>query len=166
MAAECKGVVSQTTLLVPIRYPLRTTGIRTVLYASDLAERFDDAHLVVLHVNAIHNGKHITPAKLRRAVEEEVGPLLAASYQVCDSFLIENAILEEAAHRNTDYVVIGRSARSRWRQVLARRLGLGIDLETHLEGHLDTELVVVSGPDECDSVLAPLRQLLAHFRGR
>ncbi|WP_265108049.1 universal stress protein [Halosolutus halophilus] len=134
--------MTRTALLVPIRYPPNTASVQTVTHAIDLAEGFDDAHLFILHVNALHKGGDIDRTELRRAVEDEIDPPENATCHVRDAFLIEKAILDEAAQQDVDYVVIGESMRSRWRRLLADRLGVGIDLETVLHSQLNAELVV------------------------
>lgn len=132
----------RTAVLVPIRYPLAASSVQTVSRAIDLAEGFDDAHLFILHVNVLHRGEDVDRTELRRAVEDEVDPPASASCHVRDAFLIEKAILDEATQQDADYVVIGESLRARWRQLLADRLGVGVDLEAFLHHRLNAELVV------------------------
>ncbi|MFC4543460.1 universal stress family protein [Halosolutus amylolyticus] len=134
--------MTRTALLVPIRYPPNTASVETVTHAIDLAEGFDDVHLFILHVNVLHRGEDVDRTELRQAVEDEIDPLANATCHVRDAYLIENAILDEAAQQDVDYVVIGESMRARWRQLLADRLGVGIDLEAALHGRLNAELVV------------------------
>lgn len=135
--------MSQTTLLVPIRYPLSDPSIETVQRAVDLAEGFDDAHIYVLHVNLMHKSGRVTPNELRTAIERELGVVPNASYNVTKAFLLDEAILNETAQLGADYVVIGHSLRGRLRQLVADRLNLGVDLESVLAEHVDAELVVV-----------------------
>lgn len=129
-------------MLVPVRYPFESPSVATVEAAVDLASSLDDAHLYVLHVNVIHSGEDVDRAALQRGVESAVGALPNASYHVRDAFLFEEAILNEACHQDADYVVVGKSLRSGWRTLLAKRLGAGVDLEDFLRRQLDAELIV------------------------
>ncbi|MDS0477061.1 universal stress protein [Natrinema sp. 1APR25-10V2] len=135
--------MSRTTLLVPIRYPPQEASVQTMNRAIDFAEQFDDAHVLILHVNVRHKGDDVDRTEFRRTVKDEIEPPTNASYHVRDAYLIEKAILDEASQQNADYVVIGKSMRSRWQLLLADRLGIGIDIETFLDRRLDTELRVI-----------------------
>lgn len=142
--ADCRRRVAKTIVLVPVRYPLKAPNVATLRRAADLAAQCDEIHLYILHVNLLYNDEDVSRMDLQRAIEQAVGPLPNASYHVRDAFLLEEAILNEACYQNADYVVIGRSLRSRWHQLLATRLGMTVDLETFLKQHLDGNLVVVS----------------------
>lgn len=135
--------VSQTTVLVPVRHPLSDAGVQTITRAVELADEFDDAALYILYVNLLQKNERVTPRDLKAAVEQELGPLANASYNVANAFLLEEAILNEAAQEDADYVVIGHSLRGRLRNLIADRLDLGVDLEGVLREHLDAELIVV-----------------------
>ncbi|WP_306052010.1 universal stress protein [Natronococcus wangiae] len=134
--------MNRTTLLVPIRYPLQKPSAETIAHAIDLADKLDDTHLYILHVNVLHKGKDVDRTQFRRAVHEKVDPPPDTSCHVRDAYLIEKAILKEAAEQDADYVVIGQSMRARWRQLLADHLGVGVDLEAFLDHQLNAELVV------------------------
>lgn len=84
-----------------------------------------------------------TRLELARAVESAIGPHENASYHVRNAFLLEEAILYEAAQQDADYVIVGRDTKARWRRVLADRLDLDIDLDRFLREHLGAKLVVV-----------------------
>lgn len=131
-----------TTILVPIRYPLKAANTRTLQRAIELAGEIGPAHLYVLHVNLIHRGEHVSRADLARAVQAEVGSLENASYHVRDAFLLEEAILYEVVQQNVDYVVVGKSLRSKWRRLLTAHLDTTVDLERFLRTHLEAELIV------------------------
>jgi len=135
--------MSETTILVPVRYPLRTASVQTLQRAAEIAAERNGTHLFVLHVNLIQAGEDVSRSELQRSVESKAGPLPTASYHVRDAFLLEEAILNEVGHQNVDYVVIGRSRRARWRRLLANWLGIGVDLEAFLQKHLSGELIVV-----------------------
>ena len=131
------------TLLVPIRVPLTDAGRHTVRHAIEHATSLGGAHLYVLHVNVVHDGDRVSRADLQRSVEAEFGPLEDASYHVRQSFLLEEAILDEAIQQDVDAVIIGRSRRRRLRRILEHRLDLSVDLESFLGQHLEADLVVV-----------------------
>ena len=135
--------MTRTTLLVPIRYPPQEASVQTVTHAIDLADRHDDAHVYVLHVNVLHKDEDVDRRDLTRALEQEIEPPPHTSFHVRDAYLIEKAILSEAAQQNAEYVVIGKSMRARWRQLLTDHLGVGIDLEAFLDQQLNAELVVI-----------------------
>lgn len=141
--ANCSSRVTRATLLVPIRSPFHAASVQTLTHAISCAEQFDDAHLLILHVNLLHRGKTIDRPELEAALEEAVGLPSNASCHVRDAYLLETAILDEATQQNADYVIIGKSLQSRWRQLLADRLGIGLDLESILHHQLDADLVVV-----------------------
>lgn len=131
------------TLLVPIRVPLTDASKQTLRGAMEHASSLDGAHLYVLHVNVVHRDDRVTRADLQQCVEEQFGPLENASYHIRETFLLEEAILDEAYQQDVDAVVIGHPRRSRLRRILENRLDLSVDLESFLEKHLDADLVVV-----------------------
>jgi hypothetical protein len=107
-----------------------------------LADGLENAHLYFLHVDLLHKSKGVSQIDLCQSVERTVGPIDTASYHVRSAFLLEEAILYEAVQIDADYVIIGKSTKARWRQVIANRLDMDVDLETFLREHLDAELVV------------------------
>ena len=133
----------ETGFLVPIRYPLQESSVRTLKRAIELAEGYENAHLYILYVNLLHKGEHVEREELVRAVEREFGSLPNASYHVRNAFLLEESILYEAIQQDVDYVVIGKDTTARWRQILSDRLDIDTDLEVFLQRHLSTKLVVV-----------------------
>lgn len=135
--------MDEILFLVPLRYPLEEPGVRTLRQALELAAEHENAQLYILHVNLIHKNEHVERDALVRAVEREFGSLEHASYHVRNAFLLEEAILYEAVQQEADYVVIGADTRARWRQILAHRLDMDIDLEAFLQRHLTATLVVV-----------------------
>ncbi|APW98012.1 universal stress family protein [Halobiforma lacisalsi AJ5] len=116
--------------------------METISHAIDVADELDDSHLYILHVNVLHKGDDIDRTEFRRTVEERIETPPYASCHVRDAYLLEKAILEEAAEQDADYVVIGQSMRARWRQLLTDHLGVGVDLEGFLDQQLNAELVV------------------------
>lgn len=137
------GRLSQVRVLVPVRLPLRESGLQTLRRAAERSNDLGDAHLIVLHVNLLHHGESVTQSELERRAASAVGSLTPASYHTRNSFFLEEAILDEAFDQDADYVFIGRSRRRRWRRLLSNRVGLSLDLESLLRRHLDAELVVV-----------------------
>lgn len=135
--------MNEILVLVAIRYPLKEQGVRTLKRAIDLAADQRRADLSILHINVIHRNEHVTQRDLKRAVEQEFGPLTNATYYVRDSFLLEEAILQEATQQKAEYVVIGKDTRAWWRRILTHRLNMDIDLEAFLQRHLNTNLIVV-----------------------
>lgn len=133
----------ETRILVAIRYPLEAESVKTLQRAIELADEQDPAELSILHINALHRKEDVTKQALIHAVEEELGPLENATYNVINAFLIEEAILQEAIQQEAAYVVIGADTRGRWRQILTHRLNIDVDIESFLEHHLNAQLVVV-----------------------
>ncbi|MFC7167664.1 universal stress protein [Halospeciosus flavus] len=130
-----------TRVVVPVRYPLTEHSKRTLQSAVELANE-RDAELTVLHVDLYQNDRHVTRTALKHAAERAFGPIENARYVVRRSFLVEQAILDEAAAEHADVVVIGTKQLSRWRRVLRSLLGEP-DVESYLEEHLNCELVTV-----------------------
>lgn len=118
--------------------------------AVDFANELGGAHLFVLHVNLQHKNASVTRPQLQQHVETTVGSLPDASYHTRDTFFIEDAILDEAAFQEVDYVIIGHSRRKQWRRWLSRRLGTSVDLESILEQKLQAELVVTQRQPPAD----------------
>lgn len=136
--------MSEPTLLVPLSYPLKDHGKRTVRHAIELADRLENAHLYFLHVNLAYKGKTVKKRHLVDAVTREFGTLPNASYHVREAFLLEEAIINEATQQDVSHVIIGKDRKARWRQILAERLDIDVDLAAHLGQHLSAEVVVVS----------------------
>lgn len=135
--------MNKTTILVPVRYPLKEQNVRTIKKAIEIAEQQGDAELSILHINIIHKNEHVTEDDLIRAVEREFGRLANTTYDVSNAFLLEEAILYEAVQQKAEYVVIGKDRRARWRRILSYVLGTDVDLEGFLREHLNADLVVV-----------------------
>ena len=129
-----------TTTLVTVRYPLTADSHRTIERGLD--SHNDGDSLIVLHVALLQNGDRISREKLQRAVEAEFGEI-SAHYVVRRGYVLEEAIVDEAARQNADRVLVGKSRRSRIRRWIGRLLGLYPDLEAELAGSLETKLEVV-----------------------
>jgi K+-sensing histidine kinase KdpD len=134
--------MAQRTVLVPVHYPLKDRTVRALERAADLA-RERDADLSVFHVNLVHHDEDVSPDDLRDAVEAEIGPLSRTSYAVRDSFLLEETLLNEATQPDVTCVVVGKTTRTRWRQLLSQLLSTDVDVEAFLRANIDVEVVAV-----------------------
>jgi len=130
-----------TRVVVPVRYPLSKHSKATLREAIDIAAD-PDAALTVLHVDLYQNSHNVTRAELKRAVEDEFGPLETVRYVVRRGFLVEETILEEVAAGDADVVVIGSKQAGRWRGMLNRILD-DPDVESFLREKLDCQVVTV-----------------------
>ncbi|WP_018258513.1 universal stress protein [Halomicrobium katesii] len=128
-----------TLVVVPVRYPLSGHSQTTLETAIRVAEE-RDADLTVLHVNLYQNGRRVTRAELRDAVQSEFGRLPRTRYAVASGLLVEETILEEVVSLNADLVVIGRKQAGRWRSMV-RRLTDETDVGEFLRHELDCEIV-------------------------
>lgn len=132
-----------TTILVPVRYPLKDPSVRTLEKAIEIAEQQGDATLYILHINVMQEDESVTKNDLVDAVEREFGRLANATYEVDDSFFLEEAILDEIVEQKAEYVVIGKDRRARWRRILSRHLRRDIELESFLQEYSKGNLIVV-----------------------
>ena len=130
-----------TTTLVSVRYPLTEDSHRTISRGLDHTAGDDDS-LIVLHVGLLQNGDSITREELRTAVEAAFGEI-PAHYVVRQGYVLEEAIVDEAARQNADRVIVGKTKRGRIRRRLGQLFGLYPDLEAELEATLSTSLEVV-----------------------
>lgn len=122
------------TILVPIRYPLTAQTMQTLVSAKHIANSYDDAELLIFHVNLFQYNENVKEAEIRQAV----APMLedvAFSVSVQQGFLIEEVILEEVQQRDVDTVVIGEKQRPLWRRVLNIVLRSEPDIAPFLEKH-------------------------------
>ena len=131
-----------TTTLVSVRYPLTDDGHRTIRRGLSYVEDETDS-LIILHVRLLQNGSRLTRHELQTAVEAAVGAI-PAHYTVRQGYMLEEAILDEAARQNADRVLVGKTKRGRLRRRLGQLLGLYPDLEAELRRSLDTKLEVVT----------------------
>lgn len=136
------GVPTSPTILVPIRYPLTTRNTRTLEHARQLADGCDAKQLIVLHIDLLQNGRFTTPEEIHEAITP-VMPDQSVSVYVSRSFLLEEAILEEAETINADVIVLGKSQKSAWRRVLDRVVGTAPDVVPFLRESTTAEIVVV-----------------------
>lgn len=130
-----------TTTLVTVRYPLTTDSYRTIERGLDAHDEGDS--LIVLHISLLQNGDRISRSDLQAAVEAEFGEI-PAHYVVRRGYVLEEAIVDEAARQNADHVLVGKTKRGRLRRRVAQLLGLYPDLEAELAESLGTRLEIVA----------------------
>lgn len=137
----------QTTILVPIRYPLTDQSSQTLAAAGRIAEEQTPADIRVLHVNLLQFNEDIQTTELTQAISSVLDGV-DASVTTRRGFLVENVILEEAAAIDADTIVVGVNQNSRWRRALRRLLGdgpaIGAFLRDNSPGRTD---VVEVDPD-------------------
>ncbi|MEA1931278.1 universal stress protein [Halohasta litorea] len=129
-----------TTTLVSVRYPLTDDSHRTI--SRGLDHTADGDSLIVLHVALLQNGDSITREELRAAVEAAFGEI-PAHYVVRQGYVLEEAIVDEAARQTADRVMVGKTKRGRIRRRIGQLFGLYPDLEAELAKGLSTTLEVV-----------------------
>lgn len=134
-------------ILVPVRYPLTKNSRSTVERALELKNESEhddgkDIQLVFLHVDLFQNEGNVSRKQLRREVEKEF-ETGDASYVVRRGFIVEETILDEAASRGVDVIVIGRTRSGKLRRALRRLVGNDPDVEEFLRENLDVRLEVV-----------------------
>ncbi|TQQ80955.1 universal stress protein [Halonotius terrestris] len=130
-----------TTTLVTVRYPLTADSYRTIERGLDAHDEGDS--LIVLHISLLQNGDRISRSDLQAAVEAEFGEI-PAHYVVRRGYVLEEAIVDEAARQNADHVLVGKTKRGRLRRRVAQLLGLYPDLEAELAESLGTRLEIVA----------------------
>ncbi|RJX41975.1 universal stress protein [Halonotius aquaticus] len=130
-----------TTTLVSVRYPLTADSYRTIQRGRELTD--DGGSLIVLHISLLQNGERATRSELQAAVEDELGEI-GAHYIVRQGYVLEEAIIDEAARQNADRVLVGKTKRGRFRRWVGQLLGLYPDLEAALTENLGTRLEVVA----------------------
>jgi len=130
-----------TTTLVSVRYPLTADSYRTIQRGRELTD--DGESLIVLHISLLQNGERATRSELQAAVEDELGEI-GAHYIVRQGYVLEEAIIDEAARQNADRVLVGKTKRGRFRRWVGQLLGLYPDLEAALSDNLGTRLEVVA----------------------
>jgi len=130
-----------TTTLVSVRYPLTADSHRTI--ERGLEAHDDGDSLIVLHISLLQNGDRISRGDLQAAVEAEFGEI-PAHYVVRRGYVLEEAIVDEAARQNADHVLVGKTKRGRFRRRLGQLLGLYPDLEAELAESLGTRLEIVA----------------------
>lgn len=128
-------IAEQTTILVPIRYPLTNHSVRTLGAAGRIAQQHTPAEIRIFHANLYHKGKSIRAEELTKAISSTLDEI-TASVTSTQGFIVEQMILKEAKQINADIVVIGTTQKAVWRRLLSRLLGNEPDIGTFLGENL------------------------------
>lgn len=132
----------ETTILVPVRYPLTESSIRTLVYAADLASKHNDSECIVLHVNLFQAGDRTQRQEIVNAIEpiiEDHDPAIT----VCTGLILEEAIAEEVFQTGADIIVVGENQQSLWQRILSRILGTDHSLPAYLRKRTPATVEVV-----------------------
>lgn len=113
--------MAETTILVPIRFPLTEQSTQTLATAGRLARDHTPVDLTVLHVNVYQKGSDIQKREITRAVSSTLDGL-DASVMIRQGYLVEEEILKEATQLGADIIVVGANQQASWRKVLNRVL--------------------------------------------
>jgi nucleotide-binding universal stress UspA family protein len=132
-----------TLVVVPVRYPLSKHSRTTLAKATRVADE-RDADLTVLHVDLYQETGEVTRTALKRAVEQEFGPLDRARYVVRRGFLVEETIVDEVVAEDADAVVVGSKQVGRFRQTLGQFLD-DPDVERFLRERVDCDVITAAG---------------------
>jgi K+-sensing histidine kinase KdpD len=124
----------QTTILVPIRYPLTDESAHTLAAAGRLGCEYAPANLIVLHVNLCQTSDRTQTRELTEAISSTINGI-EASVITRSAFLVEEAILDEATQNGADIVVIGANQKPRWRRLIGRLLGNDPAIGSYLRKH-------------------------------
>jgi nucleotide-binding universal stress UspA family protein len=151
-----KAMAGQTTILVPIRYPLTDHSSQTLAAAGRLAQNHAPATIRVLHVNLMQNNGSIQTAELTRAISSVLDGVEASVF-TRRGFLVEKVILEEANQLGADIVVVGSDPRSRGRRFIRRLLGNDPAIASFLHQNLSDEVEVVEVDADAKSQPSPTK---------
>lgn len=114
-------MADETTILVPIRYPLTEQSAQTLATAGRLARDHAPVDLTVLHVNLRQKGSTAQKREITRAVSSTLDGV-NASVMIRQGYLVEEEILEEATQLDADIIVVGANQQATWKKVLSRIL--------------------------------------------
>lgn len=131
----------QTTILVPIRYPLTEASSRTLTAAERLAIERAPAELRVLHVNLFQNNERTKPSEILRAISSSTDEI-EATVSTRRGFMVEEVILAEARAINADVVVVGENQKAAWRRFLSRIAGNTPDIGSFLRQNIGSEIEI------------------------
>lgn len=146
-------MAKQTTILVPIRYPLTDHSSRTLTAANQLVQEHAPADLLVLHVNLFQNTGNTKKDEITRAIAPILNGI-KTSVITRKGFLVEETILEEATRSGADIIVIGKNQKATWRRVLSRISGNQPAVATFLQENVDESVEVVEVNTDAEAVLA------------
>lgn len=129
------------TILVPIRYPVTARSATTLARADEFAAKYDNAHIVVLHINLVHHPTAATRQDLYQAITPIVNehPI---DISIRRGAIIEECILNEAQLRGADIIVIGANQKARWRRYLSRLVGNDPGLHSFLQTHAEADIEI------------------------
>lgn len=131
-----------TTILVPIRYPLRDESARTLAAAGRLAHDNAPADLRALHVNLYQTGDATQTEELTRSISSTLDGV-EASVTTRRGFLVEEVIREEATQIGADFVVVGSSQHPWWRNLLRRLAGNDPAIASYLRENLTDKIEIM-----------------------
>ncbi|WP_226041445.1 universal stress protein [Natrinema sp. DC36] len=129
--------------MVPIRYPLTGTSIRTLEHANDLVKSEDISEVYVLHINIFQNGENYNRYEISRAISpffEDCNPTVVTR----NGFLVEKLIATEAIDIGADIIVIGENKNPTWKRVLSRIFGNNPDVGSYLREQTPAKVTVVN----------------------
>ncbi|WP_226005978.1 universal stress protein [Natrinema salinisoli] len=129
------------TVLVPIRYPLTAKSTQTLTSAERIAHDYNNAQLIIFHVNLFQYNENVKEAEIRQAVTPVLDDV-PFSVSIRQGFLIEEVILEEAQQRNIDAIVIGEKQNPLWRRAINMLLRNDPDIAPFLKENTGTDIEV------------------------
>lgn len=135
-------MTDNTTVLVPIRYPLNEESARTLAAAGQLAQQHSPADLLVLHVNLFQTNENIQTEELTRAISSVLDDV-NANVITRRGFFVEETILEETEELDADFVVVGVDQTTIWRRLIRRVLGNVPAISSYLRANETTGVEVV-----------------------
>jgi len=133
-------------LLAPVRYPLTQNSRSTIECALELKRKEEEegagtVELVFLHVDLFQHEGGVSRNDLRREIKREFDAS-DASYVVREGFIVEETILDEAANKEVDVIVVGKNRSGKLRRTLRRLVRNDPDIENYLRKNLDVRLEV------------------------
>ncbi|WP_207587127.1 universal stress protein [Halomontanus rarus] len=130
-------------VLVPIRYPLTAQSTQTLANAEEIANDYDDARLIIFHVNLFQYNENVRSVEIYQAVQ----PILDdVKFTVTSQqgFLVEEIILEEAKQLDVDAIVVGEKQNPVWRRILNRLLRNEPDIALFLQENTGSDIEVMA----------------------
>lgn len=134
--------MTETTILVPIRYPLTDDSARTLAEAGRIADEQSPVELVVIHVDRFQNNEATKAVELTRAISSVLDDV-DAGVVTRRGFFVEEVILEEAEVLEADVVVLGADGTPRWRRLFRRVLGNDPAVGAYLRDELTDDVEIV-----------------------
>ncbi len=94
-------------------------GEKTIRKAMEIGMK--NSNLMFYHVNLLYEDSKISSAEMRREVEKlfpELKGLRRVSYDVEDSYLLDESLAQKISNSKADAVIMGKSMVPRWRKFL------------------------------------------------